>query len=125
VDDDVRNRIVLPFEKPLLTRSDFRNADLRIDNLKLRILVDKELDNLSGNNNTALFLYSPEYDGANVYAISGDYKINANSVTVSIILTKGGTEIKTRFETIGTADQSENLANSIAKQVMQWFKNNH
>ncbi len=43
VDEEVRDKIVLPFEKPMFTRSDFRNVELRTDNLKLRALVDKEL----------------------------------------------------------------------------------
>jgi len=125
VDDDVRNKIVLPFEKHLVTRSDFRNTELRIDNLKLRTLVDNEIDDLSGNDNNALLLFSPEYDGVNVYAISGDYTIAGNDVSVSIILTKGGTEIKTRFEIRGVTDNTNNIAKSIAQKVADWFKNNH
>lgn len=125
VDEEVRNRIVLPFEKPMFTRSDFRNIDLRIDNLKLRTMVDKELDDISGNDNNASILYNPGYDGANVYAISGDYTVTGNNVIVSVILTKGGTDIRTKFEVKGMADQPEPLSKSIINTVMEWFKNNN
>ncbi len=124
VDEEVRNKIVLPFEKPMFTKSDFRNTDLRIDNLKLRTLIDKELDEISGNVSNALIMYSPEYDGANVYAISGDYIVTGNDVSVSAILTKGGTEIKTKFETKGELKQPDILAKTIINSVMEWLKNN-
>jgi hypothetical protein len=124
VDEEVRNKIVLPFEKPMFTRSDFRNTELRVDNLKLRNLIDKELDEISGNVSNALIMYSPEYDGANVYAISGDYTVTGNDVSVSVILTKGGTEIKTKFETKGELMQPDLLAKTIINSVMEWIKNN-
>jgi hypothetical protein len=122
VDEEVRSKIVLPFEKPLFPRSDFRNTDLRIDNLKLRNLVEKELDDISGNNSSSI-LFSPDYDGANVYAISGDYTIAGDQVTASVLLTKGGTTIKTKFEVAGVADQPGKLAKSITVTVLEWLKN--
>ena len=122
VDDEVRNRIVLPFEKPMFTRSDFRNIDLRTDNLKLRALVDKQLGEISDNSSSAYIMYSPEYDGADVYAISGDYTVTGNNISFSVIVTKGGTEIKTRFEIKGTLDQLSRLAASVTNTVLEWLK---
>ena len=124
VDEDVRDKIVLPFKKPMLTRSEFRNTDLRLDNLKLRAIVDKELDEISGHSSSASIMYSPEYDGANIYAISGDYTVTGNLVAVSVMLTKGGTDVKTKFEVNGTVNQPEIMAKSIVDTVMEWFKNN-
>jgi len=124
VDEDVRNKIVLPFKKPMLTRSEFRNTDLRLDNLKLRAMVDKELDEISGHSSTASIMYSPEYDGVNIYAISGDYTVAGNLAAVSVMLTKGGTDVKTKFEVNGTVNQPEIMAKSIVNTVMEWFKNN-
>ena len=124
VDEDVRDKIVLPFKKPMLTRSEFRNTDLRLDNLKLRAIVDKELDEISGHSSSASIMYSPEYDGANIYAISGDYTVTGNLVAVSVMLTKGGTDVKTKFEVNGTVNQPEIMAKSIVDTVREWFKNN-
>ena len=121
VDDEVRNKIILPFEKSLFTRSDLRNIDLRIDNLKLRTLIDKRLEEISDNEHNGLILYSPDYDGANVFAISGDYKVNGNDVTASIILTKGGTEIKSQFETKGTVENINELVQLIAAKIVEWL----
>jgi WD40 repeat protein/uncharacterized caspase-like protein len=125
VDEEVRNKIVLPFEKPMFTRSDFRNVDLRIDNIKLRTLVDKELDEIAGNSSGAFIMYSPEYDGANVYAISGDYTVTNDKVSVSIILTKGGTEIKSRFQINGVLSQPDIMAKSIVSAVIEALKEKH
>lgn len=124
VDEEVRKNILLPFEKTMFTRSDFRNTDLRIDNLKLRPLVDKQLDEISGDLSGTSIMYSPEYDGVNVYAISGDYTIKGNEVSVSVILTKGGTEIKTRVETKGVITDLEGLSKRITVSVLDWLKNN-
>ncbi|MDP9231054.1 MAG: caspase family protein, partial [Bacteroidota bacterium] len=121
VDDEVRNKIILPFEKPLFTRSDLRNTDLRIDNLKLRTLIDKKLEEISDNEQNGLILYSPEYDGANIYAISGDYKVTGKEITVSVILTKGGTEIKNQFEIKGTIENGNELARSITAKILEWL----
>ena len=123
VDEEVRNKIVLPFEKALFTRSDFRNVELRIDNLKLRTLVDKELDEISGNSSVAPFMYSPEYDGPKIYAINGDYTITGNDINVSVIVLKGGTEIKTKFEIKGSVDQPGVIAKTIVRKVEEWLSN--
>jgi len=121
VDDEVRNKIVLPFEKPLFTRSDFRNTETTIDNLKLRSLVDKELIDLSDEAG-GLIMYSTDYEGQTVYQLSGSYSVKGNEITVSIIITQGGTEIKTRFTTTGTTDQLNGLAKSITDNVLDWLK---
>ena len=69
-------------------------------------------------------MYSPEYDGANIYAISGDYTAAGNIAAVSVILTRGGTGIKTKFDVKGSVNQPEIMAKSIVNTVMEWFKNN-
>ena len=106
----------------MFTRSDFRNVDLRTDNLKLRALVDKKLGEISENNIFFTIMYSPEYDGVNVYAISGDYTVKGSEVIVSVILTKGGTAIKTTFEIKGPLNEVAIISKSIVAAVMDWLK---
>jgi len=96
---------------------------LRIDNLKLRSLVDKRLAELSDNNTAAPILYSPEYDGASVFAISGDYTITGKEISVSLLLTKGGTEIQTRLEIKELTANLDLLSRRITAAVMDWLKN--
>jgi len=124
VDDDVRNKIVLPFEKFLFTRSEFRNTELRTDNLKLRSLIDKELSGLSDDNSDAPLLFNPEYEGANVYSLSCDYTVAGNDVIVSAVLIKGGVEIKTKFEVKGKADNLTHLSGSIISEIKDWLSKN-
>ena len=120
VDEEVRDKIVLPFEKPMFTRSEFRNTETTIDNLKLRSLVDKELIDLSEQANASI-MYSPEYEGQNVYQLSGSYTVSGNDIAVTIVITQGGTEIKTKFEVKGAADQLNNLSKSIIAKVKEWL----
>jgi len=119
----VRDKIILPFEKFLFTRSEFRNTELRLDNLKLRNLVDKRLNDISGNEFSSLFLYNPEYDGANVYALNADYTTKGNDITVSCLLIKGGSEIINRFEVKGSASNPEIISEQIVAKVVQWSQN--
>ena len=51
-------------------------------------MVDKELDDISGHSTGSSIMYSPEYDGANIYAISGDYTITGNNAVVSVFFNK-------------------------------------
>ncbi len=70
-------------------------------------------------------MYSPEYDGVNVYAISGDYTVKGNEVIISVILTKGGTDIKTKFEIKSPLNQVGIISKSIIASVMDWLKNHY
>jgi hypothetical protein len=122
VDDDVRNKIVLPFEKLLFTRSEFRNAELRLDNLKLRNLVDKRLSEISDNGSGNLFLYNPDYDGANVYSLNGDYSIKGNETVISVLIIKGEAEIVHRFEIKSDISKPEPIADTIVNKFLQWVQ---
>jgi hypothetical protein len=124
VDDDVRNKIVLPFEKFLFTRSEFRNTELRIDNLKLRSLIDKELSDLSDDNSDVPLLFNPEYEGSNIYSLSCDYTVTGNDVSVSAVIIKGGIEIKTKFDIKGKADNLLLLSGSIISEIKDWLSKN-
>ena len=105
----------------MFTRSEFRNTETTIDNLKLRSLVDKELIELSDQANASI-MYSTDYEGQNVYQLSGTYTLTGNIITVAINIIQGGTAIKTKFEVKGTADQLNNLSKSITASVLEWLK---
>jgi hypothetical protein len=85
-------------------------------------MVDKELEEYSGNSSNAPILYSPDYDGANVFAISGNYSITGKEIVVSILLTKGGTEIKARMEEKGDLTDLQGLSKRITQTVLAWIK---
>ena len=124
VDDDVRNKIVLPFEKALFTRSEFRNTELRIDNLKLRNLVDKALDDIAEENPNSELLFNPEYEGANVYSLSCDYTVSNDDVSVSVILIKGGVDIKAKFDIKGKTNNLNQLSLDIVFAAKDWLRKN-
>lgn len=123
VDDEVRKKVLLPVEKPKFTRSEFRNTETKIDDLKFRSLVDKKLEIIAGDDNSP-FLFSPEYDGDGVYAISGDYSITGDAITISVRLTKSGTEIKTSFLIKRPAAQVDGAANQVVNKIINWLKSN-
>lgn len=125
VDDEVRNSITLHDEKPMFGRSEFRNLDTRIDNLKLRSLVDKVLSDISSRSLEAPITYQQDYEGDEVYTLSGDYSINGNTVILKAILVQGGQHIKTSFEAKGTIDKLKDLANDIANKAVAWIQQNN
>jgi len=114
----------MPNEKPFFSRSDFRNSEVHIDNLKLRSLVDKQLGDISSRGSETPIVYQPDYEGEDVYALTGDYAVKGNDIVVKVILTQGGTLIKTSFEVKGTADKLIDLATAIANQSVDWILKN-
>ena len=120
VDDEVRNLVILPFEKLLFTRSEFRNAESRLDNLRLRNLVDKKMSEISETEHS--FLYNPEYEGVNTYSINGDYNITGSDATISILLIKGGSEIIGRYEVSGDINKADALADQITAKIVEWIR---
>lgn len=124
VDDEVRSKINMPNEKPFFGRSDFRNSEVRIDNLKLRSLVDKQLGDISARGAETPIVYQPDYEGEDVFALNGDYIVKGNDIVVKVIITQGGTQIKTSFEVKGTNDKLIDLATAIANQSVEWILKN-
>ena len=118
VDDDVVSKIKLADEKPMFARSEFRKAGLRSDDLKLRLLVDKELNDISSRGNDNDIIYRSDYDGADAYSLSGDYKVEDKNFLVSVSLLKGGNEIK-RFDVKGRTDDLQKLAEEIVKKALE------
>ena len=122
VDEGVRSKIVLSEEKPLFARSNFQNADTKIDNIKLRSAIDKELMSISNSGSDAAITYSAGYEGTDAYALTGDYKISGDNIIVSVLLTRGETEILQRYETKGTISDLNLLVTSITTTIIDWLK---
>ncbi len=123
VDEEVRSRIVLSSEKPLFTRSNFQNVQTRIDDLKLRQVTDKEFLQLS-NIVQADISFSADYDGNDGYSLSGDYKITGDQLVISVLLVKGGIEIKHRYELKGATTDLVMLAKEMTRTAVAWLKSN-
>jgi len=124
IDEEVRNKIILADEKPLFARSNFQNSDTKIDNLKFRSAIDKELMNISSRGTNADITYSADYEGADAFALTGDYKIIDDSVTVNVLLVKGGTEVKHNYEFKGKLTELNSLISNITSTALDWLKNN-
>lgn len=125
IDEEVRNKIILAAEKPLFARSNFQNTDTKIDNLKFRSAIDKELMSISSRGTNADITYSADYEGTDAFALTGDYKINGDSVTVNVLLVKGGTEVKHSYEMKGKLTELNNLISNITSSTLYWLKNNN
>ncbi len=120
VDEEIRNKITLAAENPIFTRSNFQNADSKIDNIKLRNAVDKQLL-VSGNQGLT---YSADYDGADAFTLTGDYKINGDDAIISVMLVKEGVDIKHRFEIKGKKGDPDAIATLIISAAVDWLKKN-
>jgi WD40 repeat protein len=121
VDSDVIAMIRLGEEKPMFTRSDFRQAGLRTDNLKLRNLIDKELSLVSARGIQNNIIYRSDYEGSDAHSLSGDYKINGDSVIVSFSLLKGNSEIRS-FEIKGSVNDINKLVQEIINESLSALK---
>lgn len=124
IDEEVRDKIILAAEKPLFARSNFQNTDTKIDNLKFRSAIDKELMNISSRGINADITYSADYEGADAFALTGDYKINGDTVTVNVLLVKGGTEVRHSYEAKGKITELNSLISNITSRALDWLKNN-
>jgi hypothetical protein len=122
VNEVVRNAIHLPDEKPIFSKSEFRNTALRLDNLKLRNIVDNEISDISerGENNDILF--STDYQGADAYTISGDYTVKDKAIEVSVILIKGGSEALFNHTIKGSIDNLKKLSEEIVESISNDLK---
>jgi flagellar biosynthesis/type III secretory pathway chaperone len=120
VDEGVRSKIILSASKPVFSSSNFQNTDTKTDNLKLRGAINKQLIKISIGSNAPI-TYSADYDGADVYALNGDYKIIDGSVVITALLTKGGVELY-RYEVKGNAADIETITSSITAPAMEWVK---
>ncbi len=125
VDEEVRRKIILSAEKPLFARCFFVNTDTKIDNLKIRTTLDKELMSISSRGIDASTTYSANHEGADAYALTGDYKITGDNITVTILFTKGGTEILHRYEVKGVISDINMLSKDITNTDLGWLKKNH
>lgn len=123
VDPGVLGMIKMADEKPMFTSSQFVKAGSHSDELQLRLLVDKELAVASSRGKDNEIVYRGDYEGQDAYSLSGDYKVEAGKVTVSISLLKGGNEIKL-FEVKGITDKIPQLAKEIIKTATAWLAGN-
>lgn len=123
VDDEVRKQIVLPVDKMMFSSSEFRHTRLRVDDLRLRQLVDRALDSLSADASAPL-LFRPGFVSPEVYTISGDYEVNENEIVLSVLLLRGGTQILQKFDFSGPLADPGKLVTEIRETVTQWLKMN-
>lgn len=124
VDDQVRSAIQLAGEKPLFARSNFQNADTKIDNLKVRSLIDKAIQNASSQKLHSPIAFSDRYEGPDTYSLNGDYKITGDEIAVSVLVVKGGAEVLHKFETKGNKAELATLCESIVNKMVEWIATN-
>jgi uncharacterized caspase-like protein len=122
VNDLVRKSIHLSDEKPIFTRSEFRNNALRVDNLKLRNMIDKEISDFVEEGVDKEIAFSSDYQGADGYTISGDYSIKDKEIEINVMLIKGGTEPVHNYIINGNLDELIKLTEGIVNDAILYLK---
>ena len=117
VNDAIRDKIKLNNEKPRFAGSYFVKNGMHIDPLKLKQAVDRQFTDISSRGVENEIEYNINYDGNDVYSLSGDYKTDGNGITVNFSLLKGGIEIK-QFELTGNSDDLDKLTAAIVRASM-------
>lgn len=113
VDEEVRNSIQLSSEKPLFARSSFHNAAVKFDNLKLNSTIDKALPDFAVAGIEPSFSFSAGYEGDDAYTLNGEYKIEGDSISVSVLLLKGGSSVLHSYEVKGLSSDLNTLVHLI------------
>ena len=113
VDDEVRKQIKLSEELPLFGRSEFRNSTMRVDNLNLRKTMDALLET------TREVLFDKQYEGDEVYSLSGDYTITNGIMKVTMLLLKGGTTIVEEYNETGSPTEPNELCRKLMTRVLK------
>lgn len=113
VDDEVRKQIKLSEELPLFGRSEFRNSNMRVDNLNLRKTMDALLET------TREVLFDKQYEGDEVYNLSGDYTITNGIMKVTVLLLKGGTTIVEEYNETGSPTELNELCRKLMIRVLK------
>jgi len=119
VDEEVRNQIQLPEGKPLFGRSEFRNTELRIDNLKLRDVVYDAFNAVLTSNATTSILFNETYEGVGVTSLSCDYTVSNGKVTVSVLLIKDGKTKIAEFIAEGVESDLKKLGADIVDKATE------
>jgi hypothetical protein len=118
VDADVMAKIVLPQEKPLFAASNFQNSDEAIadDDLEFSKLVNLQLNELAVRGSNSSIVYVTATNAPDAYSMSGRYKTDGNTITVTVNL-KQHKQIIQKFEATGTKDKLKELAAVIAERA--------
>ena len=119
VDEEVRNQIQLPEGKPLFGRSEFRNTELRIDNLKLRDVVYDAFNAVITSAATTSILFNETYEGVGVTSLSCDYTVSNGKVTVSVLLIKDGKTKIAEFTAEGVDTDLKKLGADIVEKATE------
>ncbi|RTL57356.1 MAG: hypothetical protein EKK37_15025 [Sphingobacteriales bacterium] len=121
VDDEVRNKIKLPGEKPVFSASNFQNSDedIAADNLGFNKRVDNILSDISTRSIDSKISYLP-YSAADAYNLSGRYTIAANNITIKVNVRKNN-QTQYKFEVTGTTVKPDELAQNITSKVLDWL----
>lgn len=119
VDDEVRNKIVLPNEKPVFGLSNFQNSneDIAADDLGLNKMLNNILSDVSVRGMGSQVSYSPVESSA--FILSGRYTVSGKTVSVKINVRQNN-EIKFKFELSGNIDELSKLAADITDKAIEW-----
>lgn len=120
VDDEVRNKIILPGKKPVFAASNFQNndEDIAADNLGLNKLTDNILTDLSTRAIDSKISYMP-YTVADAYTLTGRYTITGTSIVIKVNIRRNN-QTEYKFEVTGTTDKPETVAQEVTDKALNW-----
>ena len=116
-----RARIPLPQVRPLVLRAKLGEKGTVHDVLKLGGRVDELLREASakGDGSGPVFVDASEGEGA--YQLSGEYKIDGQSVTAEVYVYRGEERVG-QVTVPGTKDQLDALAQAVVAEVSKMLK---
>ncbi|NOT50876.1 MAG: hypothetical protein HOP10_06340 [Chitinophagaceae bacterium] len=124
VDNEVIAKIKLSEDaKTLFTSGNFLNIAISDDDLGMRKLIDKRLDDLSKTEAGKNILFLPSSGSFEAYSLAGGYAVKENAITIKVNLKKGD-DSKQQFDMAGTKDKLNELADAIITKAIEWIEAN-
>lgn len=120
VDEEVREKIVLPTEKPVFVSSSIQNADEMVayDDLEMGKWIDASLQELASSGLNSQITYLTGMRISNAWTLTGRYEVNRNMLKIKVNMRLGSNAPKYKFELSGNVNDLKELANQVAMKAI-------
>ena len=120
VDVKTKKEIVLAEPKPVFVATSFININENEDDLKLTQFVNAQLREITSKGKEADLLFTEAKDYPDAWKMSGNYKIEGNTITLSYRLRKNDQKIDKVIK--GTKIDLKRFINQIMQEVQSAIK---
>jgi hypothetical protein len=112
-----QDKVRLAIERPLVLRSNFQDEDEPLDILDLGKKVDERLRGVSSRGRDAGLVFVDASEFPDAYRLGGRYKVDGETMTVTVTVYRGKKEKIDTFKAAGPKDKLDEMADRISRDV--------